>query len=214
MRESSNIDWAWLWWAVIVTINFLNLVVAAIVYKRSLTPKDGRDSAYRKRMRLMGVIFTLVAAYRSVFVSRYIAQLAWFDSILNSSLLIRVFARAAELSFSGLFALATLRLNEDLPADDIDNASNFKRFILIVLATHLQYSPAIYKKSPHKHTLLVIRFSIFGFSKAQAHHLGWERGIVPRPNWVCNSSGFPPKGLESHPAPHRPRRQLAWRYGY
>lgn len=127
--NSSNIDWAWPWWTVIVTINFVNLVVAAIVYKRSLSPKDGRDSVYRKRMRLMGVIFTLVAVYRSVFVSRYTAQLAWFDSTLNSSLLIRIFAITAELSFSGLFALALLRLNEDLPADDIDNASNFKRFI-------------------------------------------------------------------------------------
>ncbi len=74
--NSSNIDWAWPWWTVIVIINFLNLVVAAIVYKRSLIPDDGRDSVYRKRMRVMGVIFVLVAAYRSVFVSRYTAQLA------------------------------------------------------------------------------------------------------------------------------------------
>jgi hypothetical protein len=42
--------------------------------------------------------------------------MAWFDSIANSSLLIRIFAIAAELSFSGLIALTLLRVNSDLPA--------------------------------------------------------------------------------------------------
>ena len=82
--SSSYTDWAWPWWTVIVLINAVNLVVCAVVYKRSLNPKDGSDAVYRKRMRMMGVIFTLVAAYRAVFVSRYITQLAWFDSFANS----------------------------------------------------------------------------------------------------------------------------------
>jgi hypothetical protein len=80
-------------------------------------------------MRIMGVIFALVAAYRAIFVSRYTAQLAWFDSFANSSLLIRMFAVAAELSFSGLIAFAMLRVNHDLPADDAANASKFKLFM-------------------------------------------------------------------------------------
>lgn len=77
----------------------------------------------------MGVVFTLVAAYRAVFVSRYTPQLAWFDSVANSSLLIRTFAIAAELSFSGLFALAMLRVNSDLPAAVDAHTNKFKSFM-------------------------------------------------------------------------------------
>jgi len=77
----------------------------------------------------MGLIFTLVAAYRAVFVSRYTPQLAWFDSTANSSLLIRMFAIAAELSFSGLFALAMLRVNSDLPDAAEAHAGKFKQFM-------------------------------------------------------------------------------------
>jgi hypothetical protein len=80
-------------------------------------------------MRIMGVVFTLVAAYRAVFVSRYTPQLAWFDSLANSSLLIRMFAVAAELSFSGLITFGMLRVNRDLPADDAANANRFKNFM-------------------------------------------------------------------------------------
>ena len=34
--SSSNNDWAWLWWTVIVIINAINLIVCAILYIRSL----------------------------------------------------------------------------------------------------------------------------------------------------------------------------------
>ncbi len=121
--------WAWPWWTVIVVINIINLSVGALVYKRSLRPKNGTEGVYRRRMRIMGIIFILVAAYRSVFVSRYITQLAWFDSVANSSLLIRVFAIAAELSFSGLIALAMLQTNRDLPAPNAENENGFKSFL-------------------------------------------------------------------------------------
>ncbi len=127
--SSSNTAWAWPWWTVIVLINVTNLVVCAFVYRRSLVPKDGSDTVYRRRMRMMGVIFTLVAAYRAIFVSRYTAQLAWFDTLANSSLLIRMFAVAAELSFSGLIALAMLRVNRDLPASDEAHDNKFKLFM-------------------------------------------------------------------------------------
>ncbi|MHA2252224.1 MAG: hypothetical protein ACXAD7_17800 [Candidatus Kariarchaeaceae archaeon] len=125
----SNTAWAWPWWTFMVIINFVNLVICAAIYKRSLIPKDGKDLTYRKRMRIMGVIFTLVAAYRAVFVSRYDPQLAWFDSIANSSLLIRMFAIAAELSFSGLIALAMLQFNTYLPAANDEYANKFKAFM-------------------------------------------------------------------------------------
>lgn len=125
----SSTSWAWPWWTFMVIINVVNLVICVIIYKRSLIPKDGKDTQYRKWMRIMGVIFTLVAAYRVIFVSQYDPQLAWFDSIANSSLLIRMFAIAAELSFSGLFAMAMLQFNTYLPALDSVSANKFKSFI-------------------------------------------------------------------------------------
>jgi len=127
--SSSNTDWAWPWWTVIVAINVINLILCAIVYKRSMNKSSGGDNAYLKRMRIMGIIFTLVAAYRAVFVSRYLAQMAWFDSIANSSLLIRLFAIAAELSFSGLIALEMLQVNKDLPSTGNEDNSGFMSFL-------------------------------------------------------------------------------------
>ena len=121
-------SWAWPWWTVIVVINAVNLVICGVVFKRTLSAEDEENSKYRRRMRVMGVIFTLVAAYRSVFVSRYITQLAWFDSVANSSLLIRLFAVAAELSFSGLIAFAMLQVNHDLPDANAENTRGLKAF--------------------------------------------------------------------------------------
>jgi hypothetical protein len=106
-------DWAWPWWTVMVIINIANLAACAYFYRQSLNSADGQ-SVYMKRMRIMGLVFTLVALYRAIFVSRYLYQYAWFDTIANSSLLIRTFAWGAELSFSGLFALAMLRFNADV----------------------------------------------------------------------------------------------------
>lgn len=122
-------DWAWPWWTIIVAINAVNLVLCVVAYRHSLKPRDGLDSAYRKRMRIMGIIFTVVAAYRAVFVSRYFTQLAWFDSIANSSLLIRLFAVAAEMSFAGLIASGMLRLNTDVPADGVAGRNSFITFM-------------------------------------------------------------------------------------
>jgi hypothetical protein len=132
--SSLSTDWAWPWWTVIVIINAINLLVCAILYKRSLNPKGEGDTIYRKRMRIMGLIFTLVAAYRAVFVSRYFTQMAWFDSIANSSLLIRIFAIAAELSFSGLIAFEMLKVNRDLPDAGRINKSPYILIASIFLA--------------------------------------------------------------------------------
>jgi hypothetical protein len=81
-------------------------------------------------MRIMGLIFTLVGAYRAVFVSRYFTQMAWFDTLLNSSFLIRTFAMAAELSFAGLFALAMIRVYAELPTEH-NKSNRFKTFLTI-----------------------------------------------------------------------------------
>ena len=107
-------QWAWPWWAALVTVNVVNVALCAHYYRQSVRAPDG-DSVYLQRMRIMGLIFTLVALYRSIFVSRYLYQYAWFDTFANSSLLIRTFAWAAELSFSGLIALAMLKFTADMP---------------------------------------------------------------------------------------------------
>jgi len=61
------------------------------------------------------MIFVCAALYRSVFVSSYLEELAWFNSVFNSSLLIRCFAIFAELSFAGLIASSLLQLNKQVP---------------------------------------------------------------------------------------------------
>jgi hypothetical protein len=109
--------WAWPWWSIMVAINIVNVSVCVMFFRRSKASSDG-DSIYMRCMRIMGLIFIFVAAYRSVFVSRYLTQMAWFDSIANSSLLIRMLAIFAELSFSALIAFSMLRLNKDVPAKE------------------------------------------------------------------------------------------------
>ena len=54
--------------------------------------------------------------------------MAWFDSVLNSSHLIRIFAIAAELSFSGLIALAMLQTNRDLPPSTTESDNGLRSF--------------------------------------------------------------------------------------
>ena len=130
----SNTEWAWPWWSIMVFINIINLVICIIVFKKSMLPRDDVEASYRSRMRIMGLIFTLVGVYRAVFVSRYLSQMAWFDSVFNSSLLIRIFAIAAELSFSGLIAFALLQNNKDMPAKENSNSNSFILFFT-------EYSP-------------------------------------------------------------------------
>jgi len=124
-----NIVWAWPWWTIMVVINLVNVVICGIVYKRSLISKDGNDPKYRSWMRIMGVIFTVVGLYRSVFVSKYGPQLAWFDTIANSALLVRILAMAAELSFSGLIAFEMLKFNTYIPPAKNTHQNRFMVFI-------------------------------------------------------------------------------------
>lgn len=123
-------DWAWPWWSIMVLINVVNLALCCYFFFKSREQERGDDSFYLKSMRIMGVIFVLVGAYRSVFVSRYISQMAWFDSIANSSLLIRTFATFAELSFAGLIAFAMLRVNKDLEIKASDKQSSIAKFMI------------------------------------------------------------------------------------
>jgi hypothetical protein len=114
-----------------VAINAIQVIICLTIFKRVTSAAGGFNNildAYQKRMLLMGLIFTLVAAYRSIFVSSYLTQLAWFDSLANSSLIIRSIAFFAELSFAFLFAFAMLRLEKELPAKD-HGTTLFKRIL-------------------------------------------------------------------------------------
>src|SRR5262245_35237120 len=114
MMQNDATAWAWPWWTVMVLINAVNLMLCVQIFWRTAGSVDEPDWKYRKWMRIMGVAFTIVGAYRSVFVSRYSTQMAWFDTPANSSLLVRGFALFAEVSFGGQFALAMIHANRDL----------------------------------------------------------------------------------------------------
>ena len=124
-----DIAWAWPWWSAMVAVNTLNVIVCLTIFRRTTRSTGGftnMTDQYQKRMLLMGLVFTLVGAYRAVFVSRYLYQFAWFDVLANSSLLIRFFAIFAELSFAGLFAYAMLRFSKDIPSkNQMNPALNF-----------------------------------------------------------------------------------------
>jgi hypothetical protein len=120
--------WAWYWWGTLVAINVINVIICVVLFIRSQKDKNRADAGYLSLMRTMGLIFVSVALYRSIFVSSYLRQLAWFDSVLNSSLLIRSLAIFAELSFVGLIARSLLRMNEDVPGL-IDTKNKFRTFL-------------------------------------------------------------------------------------
>ena len=107
--------WAWVWWGTLVAINAINLTLCIFLFIRSTKDPHPVDARYQGLMRIMGLVFLGVAFYRSIFVASYLEQLAWFNSLLNSSLLIRCLAIFAELSFAGLIAKSLLRMNAEVP---------------------------------------------------------------------------------------------------
>lgn len=120
--------WAWGWWGSLVALNAIQLIVCIILFIRSRKDPAPADAGYLRLLRTMGLIFVAVAFYRSIFVASYLDQLAWFNSVLNSSLLIRSFAIFAELSFAGLIAKSLLRMNADVPTL-IDPRHKFATFL-------------------------------------------------------------------------------------
>jgi hypothetical protein len=128
----ANSEWTWAgsWWAVLVAINLLNLIACGVIFIRSCNSADTGHAHYRKLMRSFGAIFILVAMYRAVFVSNYLDQLAWFDTIANSSLLIRSLAIFAEISFAALIMLALLQLNKEVPVRADGAAERLPNFLL------------------------------------------------------------------------------------
>ena len=120
--------WAWPWWGALVALNVIHVIVGIFLFIHSKKDINPVDTNYLRMMRTMGLIFVFVSFYRSIFVSSYLEQLAWFDSVLNSSLLIRSFAIFAELSFAGLIAKTLLRMNEEVP-ELVDTRNRFYTFL-------------------------------------------------------------------------------------
>jgi hypothetical protein len=130
MMQDDATGWAWPWWTVMVLVSAMNLIACAWVFARTRGSSADPDHRYRTWMRIMGVVFTLVGAYRSVFVCKYSTRMAWFDSLANSALLIRGLAVLAELSFSGQFALAMTRVSRDLSMSPAEGAPVLSRFFI------------------------------------------------------------------------------------
>ncbi len=124
----STWTWAWQWWGALVVINAMQVIIGIYLFIRSKNDKNAADGNYLRLMRTMGLIFVVVAFYRSIFVSSYLEQLAWFNSVLNSSLLIRCFSIFAELSFAGLITKSLLRMNQDVP-ELIDTKNKLTTFL-------------------------------------------------------------------------------------
>jgi len=108
--------WAIPWYTVMIIINVAGLVYCAFVFKKSLIPKDGKDLKYRKWMRIMGVIVTVVSAYRAILVW----AIPYTFRIPNTF---------AEVAFAGLFAWAMIRFNKYLPLNEGPSANKFKAFL-------------------------------------------------------------------------------------
>ena len=116
LAQNSSTAWAIPWYVVMTTINIVCLVYCVIVYKRSLEPRDGKDATYRKWMRIMGVIFTVVSAYRAI-------------AVVATPYTFRIPNTFAEVAFAGLFGYAMLRFNAYLPAKDDGHPNKFKTVI-------------------------------------------------------------------------------------
>ena len=108
-----------IWWACMVAVNVASVLVYASLCVKSaktdgLEPENLR---YKHFMRALGCIFVFVSMYRSIFPSSYPNRLAWFDTMFNSPIVIRLIATFAELSFALLVTLTVLHVNRDMPAE-------------------------------------------------------------------------------------------------
>lgn len=108
-----------------VLVGTVNLVICLRTYFLSQESIASKNKSYVRTMRTLGLVYVLVGAYRTVFVSDYLTQRTWFDSLANSPLLIRCMAFFAEISFGGLFALALLKFNEEISFQPKRAISNF-----------------------------------------------------------------------------------------
>lgn len=125
----------WTWWSTVVIINVINLSIGIAIALKFRNNRNEEQSSYRKNLITLGLIFIGVAFYRSIFVSSYLEQLAWFDTVFNSSLLIRCIALFAEVSFAYMIMSVLLHLNKEVPISE----SHKKKKMLYFLETKTPY---------------------------------------------------------------------------
>ena len=113
--SASNTAWAWPWWGILVAISVANLSIGGFIWYKSIKAGVLHDK-YRLMMLVFGTIFVIIGSYRTVFVSSYLDQLAWFDTFFNSSLFIRCMAIFAELSYASVIVLTLMKISEQVPS--------------------------------------------------------------------------------------------------
>jgi hypothetical protein len=113
---SGNTAWSFPWWTIMVIIGVVNLSAALFILVKTVRKFRAVPASkeYALFLCTLGTIFTAIALYRSIFVSNYVDRLAWFDTILNSSFVIRCLALFAELSFISMIAVILLKIGKDL----------------------------------------------------------------------------------------------------
>ena len=106
-----------IWWTVMVAVNLVSVIVYFILYRKSVATDRFEiiNAGYKKIMRNAGAVFVCVSMYRSIFVCSYPNRLVWFDSMMNSPFIIRIFATFAEISFALLVMVPVLHLNKEMP---------------------------------------------------------------------------------------------------
>lgn len=110
-------SWDTIWWTIMVCIAALNLCIALSLatLSRRWAKSEPQYASYMRWLRVLGLIFTCVACYRSIFVSSYPNRLAWFDTLCNSPFVIRSLATFAELSFIGSIAIILRKKHQEYP---------------------------------------------------------------------------------------------------
>ena len=126
-------SWSWPWWGVMVTVNIISTIVFIYLMIRMFktVKKESKNSKYLKTLAIFGTIYVGVALYRSVFVSSYTGQKAWFDSMANSMVIIRSLAFFAEISFACLIGLGLRHMNQELELpESIQKRTWLKKYLL------------------------------------------------------------------------------------
>jgi len=105
-------SWDFVWHTITVVISCVNLGLGLFIVINSSRKRAGEQGqlGYRRFVPVAVLIFVTVALYRSVFVTKYVGGLVWYDTMFNSPFLIRCLACLAELSFIGLIAAVSLRM--------------------------------------------------------------------------------------------------------
>lgn len=129
----SSARWDTTWWGSMVAVSTINLLIAIIIFTKSLKWKqqEPNNSRYFMLLRTFGLIFVSVASYRTIFVSSYPDRLAWFNTIFNSPFIIRCFALFAELSFIGMIAIILSKFCKEMLLNNDQNTNKHSVLVKI-----------------------------------------------------------------------------------